>query len=220
MATQHWHCPKCEKVWSVAVHAAKICPRCRVPLVVPPRGATVPGPASAASGTAAKPPTPPPPPPAATRNAPVPPASAAATGNPPAPTATPPRHPVPPAAPPKPPIVTNYRKNRTVVALWIVAPTVVVTVLSLVGLAGYWIISRPPAKPKLPPLPMSELAGEEIYRRLLKSSAFIICYKSNESLGIGSGVLIDADRRLVLTCNHIVDKFDTRDSKIIVHFPT
>jgi HEAT repeat protein len=74
----------------------------------------------------------------------------------------------------------------------------------------------PPAKSTTPALlpessPPRDLLGDEVYRRLLRSSAFIV----TPGKGAGSGVLIDSARRLVVTNLHVVKDHE----KVIVLFP-
>ncbi len=59
-----------------------------------------------------------------------------------------------------------------------------------------------------------ELSGDEVYRRVIRSTAFILTADSR-SIGCGSGILIDPDRRLVLTNEHVVGSH----KKVIVLFP-
>jgi HEAT repeat protein/S1-C subfamily serine protease len=69
-----------------------------------------------------------------------------------------------------------------------------------------------PGVPTFLPDPTSprELSGDEVYQRLLRSTAFIVTPR-----GHGSGVLIDSGRRLVLTNAHVVED----NKKVAVLFP-
>ncbi len=57
---------------------------------------------------------------------------------------------------------------------------------------------------------------KEIYRRLLKSTAYIVNLdKDGNRLSTGSGWLLDKDRKLVVTNNHVIESLDT----IRIYFP-
>lgn len=68
----------------------------------------------------------------------------------------------------------------------------------------------PPAKPEpagsppvvapTPEAATASLSGEQVYRRLLRSAALVVTDD-----GLGTGVLVDAGRRLVVTNDHVVD---------------
>ena len=61
-----------------------------------------------------------------------------------------------------------------------------------------------------------ELSGEEVYKRLLRSTAWIVTPRGlGNRTAIGSGVLIDHSRRLVLTNVHVVGD----NNKVAVLFP-
>jgi S1-C subfamily serine protease/HEAT repeat protein/predicted RNA-binding Zn-ribbon protein involved in translation (DUF1610 family) len=49
------------------------------------------------------------------------------------------------------------------------------------------------------PVKPREFSGDEVYRRLLRSTVFIVTPR-----GAGSGVLVDGERRLILTNDHVV----------------
>jgi len=66
--------------------------------------------------------------------------------------------------------------------------------------------------PTLLPEPTAprELSGDEVYRQLLRSTAFIVTPR-----GFGSGVLVDTKRRLVLTNAHVAQDY----KKVAILFP-
>jgi HEAT repeat protein len=66
-----------------------------------------------------------------------------------------------------------------------------------------------------PVLKAKVLSGEEVYQRLLKSTVFI-CTGTANSVGCGSGSLIHATRKLVVTNHHVVGNNRT----VVVFFPS
>jgi hypothetical protein len=71
-----------------------------------------------------------------------------------------------------------------------------------------------PREPESAPAPGKALTGEEINLRLLKSTAFIVTAEAG-GIGCGSGSLIHADRKLVLTNYHVVGE----TNRTLVFFP-
>ena len=64
-----------------------------------------------------------------------------------------------------------------------------------------------------PALPGSKLDGRQVYDRVLKSTVWI----NNPGLGSGTGIVIDAEQKLVLTNFHVVTrKPDTKIGKILM----
>ncbi|MFO0880547.1 MAG: trypsin-like peptidase domain-containing protein [Gemmataceae bacterium] len=83
---------------------------------------------------------------------------------------------------------------------------------------------QPPSPPPVPMMPMpiiprpeatatasvnhtlssGALSGDKIYKQLLKSTALILQFNGSQFGGLGSGVLIDAKNRLVLTNDHVI----------------
>lgn len=96
------------------------------------------------------------------------------------------------------------------------------------GIVFFWFLSKkevasPPSKltgepvetaPKIPEDPASvgpkALDGEQVHKRLLKSTAFIVTTRS-----VGSGVLVHGPRRLVMTNYHVVNELPA----VAVFFP-
>jgi HEAT repeat protein/S1-C subfamily serine protease len=89
--------------------------------------------------------------------------------------------------------------------------------------------SKPPEKPQEPPTEQTAPArtnaedvaaapdAEQIYKQLLKSTVLIIQVGSDgNSLGVGTGSLIDKQHKLVLTNHHVVEGA----SQVMVFFPT
>jgi len=73
-----------------------------------------------------------------------------------------------------------------------------------------------PAPPPAPPPPADRpLTGPEIYKSLLKSTAFILRADRQAQVSSGSGVLVNAEHRLLATNHHVIDKA----KKIVVFFP-
>jgi S1-C subfamily serine protease len=68
------------------------------------------------------------------------------------------------------------------------------------------------------PGPREKLSGSEVYQKALRSCVWILTHKST-----GSGCLIDADKRLVVTNAHVVmmrDNFgNVVDAPVTIHFP-
>ncbi len=71
--------------------------------------------------------------------------------------------------------------------------------------------SIPRASNSLPPASSNQpLSGEQVYERLTRSSALIVTLD-----GLGSGVIVHTEKRLVVTNHHVV----WRESKVAVIFP-
>src|SRR5712692_4366148 len=57
-------------------------------------------------------------------------------------------------------------------------------------------------------------ANEPVFRKTLPSTVMILC-KTPQGISLGSGVLVDAEKRLVATAHHVVQN----SSAIVVFFP-
>lgn len=79
-------------------------------------------------------------------------------------------------------------------------------------------VSLPQPEPKNNPAGLP--AGQRVYQQLLRSTAFILTREAEDAFGrsfrgAGSGVLVDKDRKLVLTNYHVVKELRS----VIVFFP-
>jgi hypothetical protein len=82
----------------------------------------------------------------------------------------------------------------------------VLTALTALALPTFGLASRAAAQ---------EVDGEVLYKKVVKSCVFIVTPVKG-GYGMGSGSLIDADKRLVLTNFHVVDE----ENIVFVQFPT
>ena len=82
----------------------------------------------------------------------------------------------------------------------------VLTALTALALPTFGLASRAAAQ---------EVDGEVLYKKVVKSYVFIVTPVKG-GYGMGSGSLIDADKRLVLTNFHVVDE----ENIVFVQFPT
>ncbi|HYV39466.1 MAG TPA: serine protease [Gemmataceae bacterium] len=74
-------------------------------------------------------------------------------------------------------------------------------------------LAKPPEQPAKAEQPV-KLSGQEVYERVLKSTVWI----NNPSLGSGTGVLINAQEKLVLTNFHVVARGTVGSEKILQVF--
>lgn len=83
---------------------------------------------------------------------------------------------------------------------------------------GYLVLKPPSSnRPTVPAGESSEakpLSGEQVYKRLIKSTVFIVKIDKTR-LEVGSGVLVHGPRRLVMTNYHVVGDRGT----VMVYFP-
>jgi len=87
---------------------------------------------------------------------------------------------------------------------------VVIAVLTCISL-GVWLIGGKKSAKEQPTAAASEaLTGEQIYRRLIRSSVLIV-----SKHGEGSGFVVHTEKRFVVTNYHVVD----RESRVVVVFP-
>lgn len=90
---------------------------------------------------------------------------------------------------------------------------------SAIGVYYYSKQGRPPEKvvaaeatPSEAESPGGVLSGEAVYKRLLKSTAFVLISDGanlNRPVGVGSGVVVHAPRKLLLTNYHVVKESST-----------
>ncbi len=80
------------------------------------------------------------------------------------------------------------------------------------------VVADPPVDPPPhdePEDPEPPPAEKSIYERLLESTVWVVCPLPDGSAAMGTGSLVDRERRLILTNYHVVDEGDT----ITVFFP-
>jgi len=78
--------------------------------------------------------------------------------------------------------------------------------------------NKPAPKPEEPALPSfmtGQANGNDVYRHVLKSVAWIIVPQSANMVAMGTGTLVDRTNRLVLTNNHVI----RGGNSILVFFP-
>lgn len=86
--------------------------------------------------------------------------------------------------------------------------------LSCIGLAG-WSIGRARKREETPPVAVNQpLTGEQVYQRLVRCSALILT-RTGTRTGIGSGFVVHADKRFVVTNHHVVG----RANEVALVFP-
>jgi len=68
------------------------------------------------------------------------------------------------------------------------------------------LATTPPAEPQADRTQGATLVESAIYQKVLRSTVFLVCPTSDTTASTGTGWVVDAERRLVVTNDHVVDK--------------